>query len=149
MQFTSTIIVALFLAVSTSTVTAAQNTSNLRSGRKLQEENELNLRDLRACQSPISIQSGDTCNAIRDACAGDWASLDCVQAGTTCTNENSKLIVGDSCSMLTGCKTGCPGTDFTAPGSFCGNCYEDDEICCQKAGTDACPEPEPYCYHKA
>ena len=43
MQFTSTIIVALLVV---STVTADQKSYNLRSGRKLQEEKELNLRGL-------------------------------------------------------------------------------------------------------
>ena len=102
MQFTSTIIVALLLAVSTSsTVTAAQNTSNLRSGgRKLQDELTLR-RELGACGRGVTIQSGDTCDAIRNDCGGDWASLDCDQAGTTCTEENSKLIAGDSCTLST------------------------------------------------
>ena len=97
MQFTSIIIVAL-LAVSTSTVTADQKSYNLRSGRKLQEETELNLRDLGACNSPISIQAGDTCSSLRNTCGG-WASLSCVWARQTCTEENSKLIAGDSCTL--------------------------------------------------
>ena len=41
MQFISTIIVALLLAVSTSTVTAAQTSSNLRGGRPLLQEQKL------------------------------------------------------------------------------------------------------------
>ena len=39
---------------------------------------------------------------------------------------------------------GCPGTDEPLPGSFCGNCYQDDELCCQAQ----LPEARPYCYHK-
>ena len=97
MQFTSNIIVTLLLAVSTSTVTADQKSYNLRSGRKLQDEKELTLRDLNVCNSPIIIQPGDTCSAIRNTCGG-WSSLTCAQAGQTCTAENSNLITGDACS---------------------------------------------------
>ena len=96
MQFTSTIIVALLVV---STVTADQKSYNLRSGRKLQDEKELTLRDLNVCNSPIIIQPGDTCSTIRNTCGGLlWSSLTCAQAGQTCTAENSNLITGDSCS---------------------------------------------------
>merc|ERR1719162_2311401 len=107
MQFTSTIILALLLALSSSTVTAAQKTSNLRSGRKLHEDNELNLlRELEddPCHSTITIKSGDTCWAIHNNLpCGDWTSLSCDQAGKTCSEEGiTKLIAGDSCQRCRG-----------------------------------------------
>ena len=155
MQFTSPIIVALLLAVSTTTVTAAQTISNLRSGRKLQDETELNLlRELGGCWlngPPITIQSGDTCGAIHNTCDGDWASLECGQAGKTCTKENSKLIAGDSCTLSNGCKIDESGfPDAKAPtGDFCGGpggTCADGYTCCTHPGDAKHPDYTYYCH---
>ena len=140
MQFTSTIILSLLLAVSTSTATAAQTSSNLRSGRKPHEETELNrIRDLGACNSPITIQSGDTCDTILNPCDG-MTSLECVQAGKTCERKGSGLYLGDSCTRSNGCKINEVGyPDEKAPSnSFCGypeapGC-PDGYTCCMAAG---------------
>ena len=154
MQFTSPIIVALLLAVSTSSVTAAQTTSNLRSGgRKLHEDNELTLpRELRVCDPriPIIIQSGDTCDAIHNTCDGDWSSLECVSAGRTCSKDNSKLIAGDSCRMSNGCKVVNGEEDLHAAyPSLCSNgggCPSDQwPTCCEQPGYFGHPGYTYYC----
>ena len=160
MQFTSTIILALLLAVSTSlTVTAAPTSSNLRSGgRKLQEETELNLlRELGACPpfQIYTIDPGDTCGGLGfpGTCDGYVESLECVQAGKTCTEEEgSKLIAGDTCTLSNGCKIDESGfPDAKAPAnSFCGNegpglCSE-GYTCCFAAGDAKHPLGTYYCH---
>ena len=154
MQFTSTIILALLLAVSTSsTVTATPTSSNLRSGRKLQEETELNLlRELGACPpfQIFTIDPGDTCGGLGfpGTCDGYVESLECVQAGKTCTKENSKLIAGDSCAMSTGCKVVNGEEDLHADDYLCSNgggCG-DQWTCCEHPGNFGHPGMYYYCH---
>ena len=164
MQFTSTIILALLLAVSTSsTVTAAKKSSNLRSGgRKLHEDNELNHRELGGpCGgAAFTIQSGDTCGAIHNTltCGDWWTSLECVQAGKTCTEgpegEITKLFAGDSCIVSNGCKIGetgvpdgkrassCSYSVCGGPGGTCASGY----TCCFIDGSAAHPYGIYYCH---
>ena len=148
MQFTSPIIVALLLAVSTTTVTAAQTISNLRSGRKLQDETELNLlRELGACNFPITIQSGDTCEDIVDTCGGLGLGLECDSAGSTyetCNEWATKVTVGDSCKPLTACKVVNGEEDLHAEEYLCGGCGE-QYTCCTHPGDAKHPGAYYYC----
>ena len=147
MQFTSNIIVALLLAVSTSTVTAAQKSSNLRG-----------LRDLSMMDWSVPMQGGSfdappgyVASEICSTCAPDgvynWPS-GCPDSHVgTCTSDGNKQQELKA-ALEDVCKSGGPGPSGTMSMGHaayfeqeCGECVC---IICNDQSTGGCKTKTPF-----